>query len=543
MLPGKQYAPLDIATMAWRHRWLIVLSLFVGTYAGLVVSSRLRDMYQSEMLIQVVPQRISDNYVRSTVTMRTEERLNSLSKQVMSRTELERLIEQMDLYPQDRDEKPMQDVVLMMRSKIELEPVRSQRDSRETDAFYIRFTYPDRGIATKVTERLGALFINVNAQDRGDVARATSTFLQAQLREARQRLEATERRLEHFRERNAGRLPTQLDSNMQAIRGTQMELQALVESTARDRDRKLMLERLYADAQIEVPAALPTPPPLQVASGATPQPADVVIPSGVTAQQQLSGAKEQLARLELRLRPEHPDILRTKRLILELEQRVAEDTVRAANTAPAEPAPLTQEQIARRDRIQQMRAEIESIQRQLEFKEKEEQRVRGTIADYQRRIEQVPGVESEWIALTRDYDTQQTSYKDLLAKSEQSKVAAELERGEIAEQFRVLDPARPPVRPIGLVRLQINGIGAIAGVVLGVLFAALLELLDTTFHSAQEVIDVLKIPVIARVPYIPNDSDRQRQQRTRMFASAAASVTVILGGYGFWAMQLWKFIK
>ena len=56
-------------------------------------------------------------------------------------------------------------------------------------------------------------------------------------------------------------------------------------------------------------------------------------------------------------------------------------------------------------------------------------------------------------------------------------------------------------------------------------FTALLELLDTTFHSAQEVIDILKIPVIARVPYIPNVSDRQRQQRTRMFASAAASVT------------------
>jgi len=539
MLPGKQYAPRDFATMAWRHRWLIGLSLLVGTYAGLVVSSRLKDMYQSEMLIQVVPQRISDNYVRSTVTMRTEERLNSLSKQVMSRTELERLIEQMDLYPEERNEKPMQDVVLMMRSKVELEPVRSQRDTRETDAFYIRFTYPDRGIATKVTERLGALFINVNAQDRGDVARATSTFLQAQLREARQRLEATERRLEQFRERNAGRLPTQLDSNMQAIRGTQMELQALVESLARDRDRKLMLERLYADAQIEVPAALPTPPALQVAPGG----ADVAMPAGVTAQQQLSVAKEQLARLELRLKPEHPDILRTKRLILELEQRVTEDTARAANATPAEPAPLTQEQITRRDRIQQMRAEIESIQRQLEFKEKEEQRVRGTIADYQRRIEQVPGVESEWIALTRDYDTQQTAYKDLLAKSEQSKVAAELERGEIGEQFRVLDPPRPPVRPIGLVRLQINGIGAIAGVVLGVLFAALLEWLDTTFHSAQEVIDVLKIPVIARVPYLPNDSDRQAQQRTRMFASAAASVTVILGGYGFWAMQLWKFIK
>jgi polysaccharide chain length determinant protein (PEP-CTERM system associated) len=539
MLPGKQYTPLEIAGMAWRHRWLIAMSLVLGVYGGLIVSSRLKDMYQSEMLIQVVPQRVPDSYVRSTVTMRTEERLNALSKQVMSRTELERLIEQMDLYPEERNEKEMQDVVLMMRAKIELEPVRSQRDTRETDAFYIRFAYPDRTIATKVTKALGDLFINVNAQDRGDLARVTREFLQTQLSEARQRLEATERRLEQFRERNAGRLPTQLDSNMQAIRGTQMELQAVVESLARDRDRKLMLERLYADAQTEVAPAQPAPPPVQVPAGAPP---DSVVPSG-TAQQQLKAAKEQLARLELRLKPEHPDILRLKRLIRDLEARVADDADKAAKAPASEPAPLTQEQITRRDRIQQMRAEIESLQRQLEFKEAEEQRVRKTIADYQRRIEQVPGVESEWIALTRDYDTQQTAYKDLLAKSEQSKVAAELEKGEIGEQFRVLDPARPPVRPVGLVRLQVNGIGAFAGLALGILLAALLEVLDTTFHSAQDIMDVLKVPVIARVPYLPNDSDRQQQQRSRVFASAAASLTVILGGYGFWAMQLWKFIK
>src|SRR5262245_55759611 len=175
MLPGKQYTPLDYASMAWRRRWVIVVSLLVGAYVALVVSSRLKDMYQSEMLIQVVPQRVPDTYVRSTVTMRTEERLSALQKQVMSRTELERLIEQMNLYPAERTYKPMQDVVLGMRAKIELEVVKSQRDSRDADAFYIRFTYPDREIATKVTERLGALFINVNAQDRGDLAKATST--------------------------------------------------------------------------------------------------------------------------------------------------------------------------------------------------------------------------------------------------------------------------------------------------------------------------------------------------------------------------------
>src|SRR5712692_9192338 len=98
MLPGRTYTPADYACMVWRRRWVIVVPLVVGAYAALFVSSRLHDMYQSEMLIQVVQQRVPDAYVRSTVTMRTEDRINAVSQQVMSRTALERLIEQMNLY-------------------------------------------------------------------------------------------------------------------------------------------------------------------------------------------------------------------------------------------------------------------------------------------------------------------------------------------------------------------------------------------------------------------------------------------------------------
>jgi hypothetical protein len=91
--------------------------------------------------------------------------------------------------------------------------------------------------------------------------------------------------------------------------------------------------------------------------------------------------------------------------------------------------------------------------------------------------------------------------------------------------------------------VQVNAIGVLVGLFLGLAFAALLELLDTTFHSANDVIDVLKVPVIARLPYLPSDIELQRQQRRSLLASAGASLTVILGGYGFWALQLWKFIK
>ena len=131
MLPGKQYTPGDYALMAWRRRWVIVVPMILGAYAALIVSSRITDMFQSEMLIQVVPQRVPDSYVRSTVTMRTEDRLSAISEEIKSRTELERLITQLGLYQAERARLPMQDVVDLMRNQIVVDPVLSQGMARD----------------------------------------------------------------------------------------------------------------------------------------------------------------------------------------------------------------------------------------------------------------------------------------------------------------------------------------------------------------------------------------------------------------------------
>jgi polysaccharide chain length determinant protein (PEP-CTERM system associated) len=542
MLPGRTYTAVDFVEMARRRSWLMIGGLVLGAYAALVVSSQLEDKFQSEMLIQVIPQRVPDSYVQSTVTMRTEDRLNALSQQVLSRTALEGLINELNLYQRQRARLPMQDVVELMRADVNVNPVISTVGmNRETEAFYVRFTYTDRDIATRVTERLGGLFIDLNAKDRGQLAVATNEFLESQLAETRKELEAQERKLEDFRLRNAGRLPTQVDSNMQVIQSTQLSIQALVESLARDRDRKLMLERLYHDAEIELHAR-PVTPPVQVASD---KPAEGSIIAPLPPEQQLAAAKEGLARMLLRLKPEHPDVVRARRIIADLEARVAHDASvsQPSSASPAvRPAPLSPELAARHERQRQTRAEIDSLERQIEFKEGEERRLRETLAAYQRRLEEVPGVESEWIALTRDYKTQQASYESLLAKSEQSKVAVELERRQIGEQFRVLDPARPPVRPTGVNRLQVNAMGAIAGLMLGVVLAALLEFRDSTFRTAQDVHEVLQLPIVARVPYVMLDLDRWRQRRVRIATSLAVVMIAVAGAYGFWALQLWKFV-
>src|SRR5687767_2989338 len=167
MLPGRQYTPGDYAAIAWRYRWLLIVPTFVGLYVALIVSSRLPNIYASEMLLQVVPQRIPDSYVRSTITMRTEDRINSLTEQIKSRSELERLIVQMDLYKDERARMPMQDVVEIMYNAIAVDIVGAR--NQDPDSFYIRFNYSNPAVATRVTERLGAMFMDVNAKDRGNL--------------------------------------------------------------------------------------------------------------------------------------------------------------------------------------------------------------------------------------------------------------------------------------------------------------------------------------------------------------------------------------
>jgi polysaccharide chain length determinant protein (PEP-CTERM system associated) len=546
VLPGRQYTLADYGTMAWRRKWVVFVPVVLGLYGALIFSSRLPNIYQSEMLIQVVPQRVPDSYVQSTVTMRTEDRISSLEEQIKSRTELERLIRQMDLYPQERRELPMQDVVEKMRNQILVDVVRPTRTNRETDAFYVRFSYGEPKVAMQVTERLGVLFIEVNQRDRASLAQAADSFLQTQLASSKAKLEEQEQKLELFRERNAGRLPTQMQSNMQAIDNAQRQINQLVEAMARDRDLKLQRERQLGELENE-PVIVPPAP--AVAGGGAPS-APTATPTGTTAQK-IAQLREWMQLAKIKYEDTYPDVVNAKRTLAELEQKLAEETAAAEATAqaaksgaaaPVVPSIATAVEITKRDRMRQYRTDIESLERQIQFKEAQEQRLRKTVEEYQSRVEQVPGLESEWIALTRDYDTQIAEYKDLLQKSAGAKLAAELEQRQVGEQFRILDAARVPVRPTGVNRLEVNAMGAAIGLGIGVLLAALLELRDKSFRTATDVLHVFKLPVIATVPNLPSETDRRRARWRRGLVSATVAVFVIAGGYGVWALQLWRHI-
>jgi polysaccharide chain length determinant protein (PEP-CTERM system associated) len=525
VLPGKKYAPEDILRIAWRRKWLILLPFVAVSIATAVVAYLLPDRFRSDTLIMVVPQRVPESYVKSTVTTSIEDRLSTIKQQILSRTRLERIIQEFNLYPRERRTGIMEDVIDQMRKDIDVQIVKG-------DAFTVSYTSPDPRTAMKVADRLASAFIDESLTDRTVLAESTTSFLETQLEDARRRLEDHEKKLADYKMKHAGELPTERETTMQAISNLQMQVQAVIESMNRDKDRRYQIEKTIADLS----SVQQTAPNVTISGD------DPTSVAGGTTAAQLEVARAQLRLLEMRYKPDHPDVGRMKRIIRDLETKQQADALQRPLSPGSADRPLTPEEAARAARLKDARNELDMVDRQIAGKQAEEKRLRGLMAGYQVRVEAMPGSESDLTGLLRDYDTLRKTYEGLLAKQEDSQVAANLERRQIGEQFRTLDPARLPEKPISPNRPLIDLLGAFAGLGLGVGLVAMLEYRDTSFRTDDEVVSVLALPVVAVIPLMLSKGEfRKLRRQTMLIGSAFALAVIGVVAVAAWLWWRWRF--
>jgi uncharacterized protein involved in exopolysaccharide biosynthesis len=212
-----------------------------------------------------------------------------------------------------------------------------------------------------------------------------------------------------------------------------------------------------------------------------------------------------------------------ERRIRDLEKKVEQEVLEAPVTTIT---PLSAADLARQRRAVELQNDLQQLDRQVANKAAEEKRLRDVAASYQQRVEMAPTREAELAELTRDYTTLQTLYSNLLSKKEESKIAANLERRQIGETFKLLDPARMPERPFSPNRTMFNLVGLVAGLAIGVLLVAFLEYRDASLKTDEEVVEVLAIPVLAVVPRMRSDRERKKLFRRKIVVSFCLASTV-----------------
>lgn len=526
MIPGKKYKPEDFLAIFWRRRWVIFLPLAIAAILTALWSQTLPDKYRSDTFVMVLAPQVPENFVRPMETETLQERLTSMEQQILSRTRLERIVTELDLYKEERKSLLMDEVIAQMRTDIRVDVAKARRRD-DPGSFTIGFQYGEPKTAMLVTERLAELFVRENLEGRNQQADVTNQFLNRQLEEALRKLQDHEARVDAFSQQHAGRLPSQVQTNLQVMSSTRQELQNLTDGINRDRDRQIVIERTIADEIALGSIAIPNSD--KGGEGTT-----------QTAAQQLASAKAALAVLQLKLTPEHPDMRAARRRIAELEQKASAEAVQQPVSDGLPVGPLSPAEATRQRRLSGLRSEFESLERNIALKRAQAERLQTVVSDYKVRIDAAPGLESQLTQLMRDYETLQGSYTDLLKKAQAAKVASNLEGDQVSQRFKILDAARVPERPTSPNRLRLNLTGAFAGLALGLLLAGLLEYRDTSLRTEEDVLVALSLPVVALVPtmWTPDELKKVRRRRLWLLGSSAVATLALSAMALAWKMRL-----
>jgi polysaccharide chain length determinant protein (PEP-CTERM system associated) len=496
-----------------KHRWLIILPFCLAMVVGLYLSFTLPRIYEAGTLILVEPQRVPANYVQSIVSSNLESRISTIKQQILSRTNIEKIINQFNLFSKPKHEKMfMEDKLKSVRERITVMVTRSKA-RRGSDAFSILFKGPDPEVVMHITNTLASYFIDENLKIREAQASGTSVFLEGELSGMRDRLQEVETNLRAYRSLHMGELPEQLQTNLSIIDTLQKQLD---ERNSRMREEKNRLSFLASEIEGERKFLGTTVTAVGTESG-----------DAVTIGQ----LKAQLAALKSSYTDRHPDVVALKKKIADLEAELGNSGSKAPGLSPRSPGGdlnAAKTSIALRNKIRQ-HAEIKNSINNLA---NDIGRINQQLALYQQRVERTPSREEELMSLERDYDNIKGSYNSLLNRKLEAEIAVNMEKKQKGEQFRIIDHASLPEKPVSpdLKKLFLFFVAAGLGIGGGLIF--LTDYFDTSLTRLEDIEQNLGISVLATIPIIYRTKDlRRRTLRKVMTVLSLFMASCLFAGF------------
>ena len=487
--------PEQILETIVRRRWFIIIPFCLAMVVGIYLCFSLPKVYEASTLILIQPQKVPTDYVRSVVSTDIESRISTISQQIMSRTNIEKIIREFELFSGPEFEKMFfEDKIESVREQISVKVTGPRRGA---ESFSISFQGQDPDKVTRIANTIASYYIDENLKVREDQAIGTSHFLEDELKTMRKRLEGLEEALKDYRKMNMGGLPEQLETNLRVHDRLQEQLVSKQKSLVDAQNSLLSLEKQMSEMQY-----------IQNGSNLLDLEGGLGFEAGSLSKAEQ--IEKQIEKLKTRYTDRHPDVVRLKRLLANLEKE------------KEEPPSLPEFDYKSLQKTQR-----NEIKNQITDLKNEISKINEQINIYQQRIEDTPKREQELFSIKRDYDNISNSYNSLLKRKLEAEISVNMEKKQKGEQFSILDPAKLPEKPISPNMKMLFLMSVTAGLAIGGGLTYILEFLDTSFKNPQELESFLNIPVVATVPPIlhPDDIHRQRIE----FLYTASSIVVSIG--------------
>jgi succinoglycan biosynthesis transport protein ExoP len=512
----------SISIEGWRlrlcqHRLLLMLSLLTGWALLTGISCVVPAKYRSETLILVEQQRVPEHYVEANVSIDLQQRLQSMTEQILSRTRLMGIIEKFQLYPQhshaDSDGR-----LESIRKDIKVELIRGDRD--QVSAFKVSYSATTPVIAQQVTAELTSLFIEENLRNREELSRDTTAFLETELESARKSLDQQEQRLREFKNRYMGQLPEQTGTNIQILSGLQNRLLSATDARNQAEQQKLYLQSLISQyGEMRQP------------SGSSGNGTAIPSQHSHESDQKLALLKAELANLSAKYTPRHPDIVRLQDEIAATEKvRAVADRQagsKSTNQVTDAPSTLSAGDPQSLSAFTQLQSQLKANEFEIANRKSEIKKIENDIDSYQQRLNLAPAREQELASITRDHEQSRLNYESLLAKKNQSAMATNLEKRQQGEQFRMIDPPSLPQKPYFPNRLFFSLGGLALGLALGIAILLTMEFVSPRVYGELELQAIVPTPLLITIPPMPTAFESRRKVMYTTLEVATATVIMV----------------
>jgi succinoglycan biosynthesis transport protein ExoP len=476
---------LDLAAyleIFWRRKWYFLMVWVLVSAAAVFYARRQPLLYVSETRILIKEALIPEEYVRPTVQESVQETINAIRVQLSSRSFLERIIEEQQLFGFGRNPGfVMEQAVATLQGSLQ---VAGAGNSVVT----LSYVSTDPRFAREVLRSVTNSLIRTNVASRRSVAVETDQFIDEQLRQALQDLNQQGDRIRQFKTTHLGELPEQSAANLNALTGLHTQLAAVENDIQRMQDLLKLLD-LRAREQKQLSLLAQSLKPV-----GAPGRAEATTGAG-SEDARLSAKRAQLAELAARYTAKHPDVMKLSREVEELERQNRAAAAKAGSTESAqELTPLGQDKrdAAGTETAQpvadslpivevgeaEIRLEEENLKNQIAKRETEKEGLLRQIKDQQGRLNLAPALEQEYLTLSRERELLVQRYNNLQVKKFNAQMAT-------ANRNQTI----------------LLGIGA--GFFLGLVAAFGREFLDPTITRPEEAATVLQLPVLVVIPELP----------------------------------------